>query len=139
MPRWSRPAPATRRTARRATAPYRSPRRRRAVRSGRAAAARDDAPGTRRRRRHDRHRELGVPGGTCGRHHARRRLHDLAGGTLAAAQARRGLTTTSKLAGAGRAEDDRAMDWDPALAQFRAYLAVERAYSPRTVEAYLRD
>jgi integrase/recombinase XerC len=31
------------------------------------------------------------------------------------------------------------MDWDPALEQFRAYLAVERAYSPRTVEAYLRD
>ena len=31
------------------------------------------------------------------------------------------------------------MDWDPALAAFAAYLAVERAYSPRTVEVYLRD
>ena len=32
-----------------------------------------------------------------------------------------------------------AVDWDSALDQFRAYLAVERAYSPRTVEVYLRD
>jgi integrase/recombinase XerC len=32
-----------------------------------------------------------------------------------------------------------AMDWDTALAAFESYLAVERAYSPRTVEVYLRD
>jgi integrase/recombinase XerC len=31
------------------------------------------------------------------------------------------------------------MDWDAALAGFRDWLAVERAYSPRTVEQYLRD
>ncbi|MEO6773903.1 MAG: tyrosine recombinase XerC [Kofleriaceae bacterium] len=31
------------------------------------------------------------------------------------------------------------MDWDSALAAFEAYLAIERAYSPRTVEVYLRD
>ena len=31
------------------------------------------------------------------------------------------------------------MDWDAALAAFRAYLEVERAYSPRTSEVYLRD
>jgi integrase/recombinase XerC len=31
------------------------------------------------------------------------------------------------------------MDWDSALEQFRAHLAVERARSPRTVDAYLRD
>lgn len=31
------------------------------------------------------------------------------------------------------------MDWDSALDAFRAHLAVERARSPRTVEAYLRD
>jgi integrase/recombinase XerC len=31
------------------------------------------------------------------------------------------------------------MDWDDALAQFRDYLAVEQARSPKTVEAYLRD
>jgi len=31
------------------------------------------------------------------------------------------------------------MDWDAAIAAFRAYLEVERAYSPRTVEVYLRD
>jgi len=31
------------------------------------------------------------------------------------------------------------MDWDQALDAFRAYLAVEQARSPRTVEAYLRD
>ncbi|MDX2086644.1 MAG: tyrosine recombinase XerC [Kofleriaceae bacterium] len=31
------------------------------------------------------------------------------------------------------------MDWDPALDAFRTYLEVERAYSPRTVEVYLRD
>jgi integrase/recombinase XerC len=31
------------------------------------------------------------------------------------------------------------VDWDQALVQYRAFLAVERAYSPRTVEAYLRD
>jgi integrase/recombinase XerC len=32
-----------------------------------------------------------------------------------------------------------ALDWDAALAAFRAYLAVERNYSPRTVDVYLRD
>src|SRR5262249_3523707 len=32
-----------------------------------------------------------------------------------------------------------AMDWDSAIAAFRAYLEVERAYSPKTVEVYLRD
>ncbi|HEX4422627.1 MAG TPA: tyrosine recombinase XerC [Kofleriaceae bacterium] len=32
-----------------------------------------------------------------------------------------------------------AMDWDAALAAFESYLAVERAYSPLTVEVYLRD
>jgi integrase/recombinase XerC len=31
------------------------------------------------------------------------------------------------------------VDWDPALAAFRTYLEVERNYSPRTVEVYLRD
>jgi integrase/recombinase XerC len=31
------------------------------------------------------------------------------------------------------------VDWDTALGAFRSYLAVERAYSPRTVEVYLRD
>ena len=31
------------------------------------------------------------------------------------------------------------MDWDTALAAFETYLAVERAYSPKTVEVYLRD
>ena len=31
------------------------------------------------------------------------------------------------------------MDWDAALAAFKTYLEVERAYSPRTVEVYLRD
>ena len=31
------------------------------------------------------------------------------------------------------------MDWDPALAAFQKYLEVERAYSPKTVEVYLRD
>ncbi|HEU4614372.1 MAG TPA: tyrosine recombinase XerC [Kofleriaceae bacterium] len=31
------------------------------------------------------------------------------------------------------------MDWDGALAAFRTYLEVERNYSPRTVEVYVRD
>jgi len=31
------------------------------------------------------------------------------------------------------------VDWDAAIEQFRVHLAVERAYSPRTVLAYLRD
>jgi integrase/recombinase XerC len=31
------------------------------------------------------------------------------------------------------------VSWDPAIEQFERYLAVEKAYSPRTVEAYLRD
>ncbi len=31
------------------------------------------------------------------------------------------------------------MDWDSALAGFRQYLEVERAYSPRTIEVYARD
>jgi integrase/recombinase XerC len=31
------------------------------------------------------------------------------------------------------------VSWDPAIEQFAQFLAVERAYSPRTVEAYLRD
>jgi len=31
------------------------------------------------------------------------------------------------------------MDWDSALVAFTRYLAVERAYSPRTVEVYVRD
>jgi integrase/recombinase XerC len=31
------------------------------------------------------------------------------------------------------------VDWDAALTAFEQYLAVERAYSPRTVEVYLRD
>jgi integrase/recombinase XerC len=31
------------------------------------------------------------------------------------------------------------MDWDAATAAFRSYLEIERAYSPRTVEVYLRD
>ena len=35
--------------------------------------------------------------------------------------------------------DPRAVDWDAALAAFKLYLEVERAYSPRTVEVYLRD
>ena len=31
------------------------------------------------------------------------------------------------------------MDWDQATEAFRQYLAIERSYSPRTVEVYLRD
>jgi integrase/recombinase XerC len=31
------------------------------------------------------------------------------------------------------------VDWDSALAAFETYLAIERAYSPKTVEVYLRD
>jgi len=31
------------------------------------------------------------------------------------------------------------VDWDTALAAFAQYLAVERAYSPRTIEVYTRD
>ena len=31
------------------------------------------------------------------------------------------------------------MDWDAAVTAFRSYLAVERNYSPRTVEVYVRD
>ena len=31
------------------------------------------------------------------------------------------------------------MDWDAAIAAFERYLAIERAYSPRTVEVYVRD
>ncbi|HET9991308.1 MAG TPA: tyrosine recombinase XerC [Kofleriaceae bacterium] len=31
------------------------------------------------------------------------------------------------------------MDWDTALAAFETYLAIERAYSAKTVEVYLRD
>ncbi len=31
------------------------------------------------------------------------------------------------------------MDWDPAIAAFDKYLAIERAYSAKTVEVYLRD
>lgn len=31
------------------------------------------------------------------------------------------------------------MDWEPAIAAFRSYLTVERNYSLRTVEVYLRD
>src|SRR5439155_1893353 len=31
------------------------------------------------------------------------------------------------------------VDWDAALAAFEQYLAVERNYSPRTVEVYTRD
>jgi integrase/recombinase XerC len=31
------------------------------------------------------------------------------------------------------------MDWDAALAAFEQYLAIERAYSPKTTEVYLRD
>src|SRR5690349_4987687 len=31
------------------------------------------------------------------------------------------------------------MEWDDAIAAFRKYLEVERAYSPKTVEVYLRD
>ena len=31
------------------------------------------------------------------------------------------------------------MDWDTALEAFRRYLAIERNYSPRTVDVYLRD
>jgi integrase/recombinase XerC len=31
------------------------------------------------------------------------------------------------------------MDWDTALGAFRAYLEIERAYSPKTTEVYLRD
>jgi integrase/recombinase XerC len=31
------------------------------------------------------------------------------------------------------------MDWDQALTAFEAYLGVERAYSPRTAEVYVRD
>src|SRR5689334_21348068 len=31
------------------------------------------------------------------------------------------------------------MDWDAAIAAFESYLEAERAYSPKTVEVYLRD
>src|SRR6267142_1899984 len=31
------------------------------------------------------------------------------------------------------------MDWDAAIVAFESYLEVERAYSPRTTEVYLRD
>lgn len=34
---------------------------------------------------------------------------------------------------------DTASDWDAAIESFTAYLAVERAYSPKTVEVYVRD
>jgi len=44
-----------------------------------------------------------------------------------------------KLAPGRAAGDPPAMDWDAALAAFAQYLAVERAFSPKTCEAYLRD
>src|SRR5436305_11843819 len=43
------------------------------------------------------------------------------------------------MARAGRAGDPALVDWDAALTAFAAYLRVERAYSLRTVEVYLRD
>ncbi len=40
---------------------------------------------------------------------------------------------------AWRSVDRKIMDWDQAQAAFATYLAVERGYSPKTVEVYTRD